>query len=307
MSDTVQRELDTDEFAAAMARQATMGGSAAKFAELLAEQEKAAEPVRELSQEALARQELFTRNGVQLGSLLVEGSDRLFERYKKYWTLTDPPAREPRDLLHVFGPDVTGKKQEFFYRQRWASIDGSGAGIGASADPTTGMFSAEQYRTGSNQADSYGGVGVSFRPRSHLCALSVRPIVQWHGLSIVAHRKYDPDVSAEAWAQSYGAIGVHVQSRSAPGQPIHQDAGRWVSMWNRFERNPSGTSYYDGTEGPTTIGLEGVFATDGREVMVWVSCRAFVMSQSVFNLDTRASASIGCFLPYLVVQETPLP
>jgi hypothetical protein len=29
------------------------------------------------------------------------------------------------------------------------------------------------------------------------------------------------------------------------------------------------------------------------------------LSQSVFNRDTRASSSIGCQMPYLVVEEIP--
>ena len=307
MASSAAHDEEIDDFARAMAKYAGVRRAGSAVAELINEQAARVTASYRLSDEAREQQEAFTRDGTELAELSVRHLERA-ERFTKHWT-RDNPAKifTPRDLLHVFGADVDETHGEFFYRKRWASIDGYGTGIGATADPVSGRFSASQYVIGNSQAESYGGIGVLFRPRSHLCTLSVRPIVQWTGMSTLTSRLYDPQLSVEAWAQSYGAIGVHVQSRTGPGAPIHEDAGRWVPMWDRLEKNPNASQLYDSMEGPGRIGLEGVFATDEREVLVWVSCHAFVMTQARFGLDTHASGYLSCQMPYLVVEETPLP
>jgi len=274
----------------------------------MADQQRAAEQVRELRPEALARHDLFARESRELGSLLVEQSARLLDRFAHHASYFDQPGIPAhRDLLHVFGPDVSGGHDPAHFRESWGSVDG-GPRVGADArpDPKTGVFSASQYETGTNQGSAFAGIGVRFTPRLHLCTLSVRPLVQWSGYDILAHRQYDPDLEAHARAASSAAIGVHVQSRPVSGGPIHDDAGRWVNMWDRSELDPGTNRDFDGTEDSRTLGLDGVFATDERESFVWVSCQAFALSQSVFNLDTRASSSISCRLPYLIIEEIPL-
>lgn len=310
MSTSAEDGQDASEFGAVMARQATAERPAARLATWSAERERrAAGTERELSEAALERQKSFTRDSEELGTLLVKESARLTDRFDAgNWSLFDHPGiPDHRDLLHVFGPDVTGGGGSAFYRESWGSVEGfPGAGTDSRPDPKTGHFSASHYSTGTNQGSSYAGIGVRFTPRLHLCTLSVRPLVQWSGYDILAHRQYDPDLEAHAWASSLGAIGLHVQSRSASGGPVHTDARRWQNMWDRSELDPSTNRDYDGTEDSRTLSLDDVFATDEREVLVWVSCRAFSLSQSVFNLDTRASSAISCFLPYLVVEEIPL-
>ncbi len=306
MASSALQDEGVDDFGRAMVKYAAARRAGSSVGELINEQAGRVTASYQLSDEARQQKAAFTRDGTALVTTLLDYQDRV-SRVVRHWNLPPLKAAEPRDLLHVFGADKAQSKTEPFYRRRWASIDGQGAGIGASTDPTTGRFSASQYVIGNSQADSYGGIGVLFRPRSHLCTLSVRPIVQWTGMSTLTSRTYDPQMSVEAWAQSYGAIGVHVQSRTGPGAPIHEDAGRWVPMWNRLEKNPNAPQEYGSMEGPGTIGLDGVFATDEREVLVWVSCNAFVMTQSRFGFDTHASSYISCEMSYLVVQETPLP
>jgi len=136
--------------------------------------------------------------------------------------------------------------------------------------------------------------------------LSVRPLVNWSGYDMLGSKVYDPEhLPVTGWAVAAGQIGVQIQSTDRAGGAFRNDAARWVSAWERSEPNPSGLRSYNGTEDARTLQVD-VLAFGNRNYAIWVSCRAFVLSQSKFGVDTRASSSISCQLPLLFVEETEL-
>jgi hypothetical protein len=73
-------------------------------------------------------------------------------------------------------------------------------------------------------------------------------------------------------------------------------------LWNRSEINPSGSRSYSGSVSASDLALS-VLVTSQRQYAIWVACRAFVITQAVFDLDISSSASVSCELPLLFVEE----
>jgi hypothetical protein len=215
------------------------------------------------------------------------------------------PSR--RDRLHIFVPDPQQTGRPSAYRLSWGKIDGEGpgAGIGAKADPANGTFWASHYGYGGSHLSAYAGIGVRLTPSQPWSRLSIRPFVNWSGYDAMSHRLYDPQLTSTGWGTAEAQIGIHVQSWDNSGRAFNNDAGRWVSVWKRSEINPSGTRDYNGTEDARTLQLEALVSNQ-RRYAIWISCRAFIGTQSKFGLDIRAGASVSCQLPFLFVEEMDL-
>jgi hypothetical protein len=93
-----------------------------------------------------------------------------------------------------------------------------------------------------------------------------------------------------------------LQSWDLAGNGFRTDTTLWTDLWNRSEINPSGMRNYGGSVGLGTVTLRWL-VTNQRQYAIWVACRAVVISQSVFDLEILASASVSCQLPVLFVDE----
>ncbi len=274
--------------------------SMTSLAKLVREQEAAAHQThRKLSAEGLARQADFARDHVILGDHIASASAALRSR----WSHVHEAAPAESATLHVFGPDTGAPGAPSPYTLPWTMIEGGtgGAGIEASANVHDGTFSASQYTIG-GQLNAYAGLGVFYVPTLNLSTLVINPFVNWNGYDILTTRVYDPQLNPQAWGVASAQIGLILQSWDLAGNGFRTDTTLWTDLWNRSEINPSGTRNYGGSVGLGTVTLRWL-VTNQRQYAIWVACRALVISQSVFDLEILASASVSCQLPVLFVDE----
>jgi hypothetical protein len=267
----------------------------------LAEQETAYHATRPPLSAGVARQRAkWTREGKAISKQFIQAT----VKWDRGWeTLPDHhlPARE---LLHVYGADRTGSGGSDFYALEWRHIDPfAGTGSFSRADRRTGELVASHYTT-SGWLRAYAGIGIRITPKSGVGLLSVRPYVNWSGNDLLQHRVFDPQLNEQRWAVGAGWIGIIVQSQLLSGGDFRTDWLDWKSAWSRAELNPQSASDHDGTASSSTgLVAEDLSVTSNRQYIVWVVCRASVFADPGFAVATRASASIRCHVPFIVVQE----
>jgi hypothetical protein len=273
-----------------------------RLAHLVAEQEASSRAAHgELSDEGRALQKKFERDGVVLGEHISAATKALKDR----WVPRDGALPALRDRLHFFGPDSAGKGGPWVYKLAWGNIEGGtgGAGIGVQTILQDGTFSASHYTHGSNHLAAYAGIGVSMVPSLDVCTLSIRPLVEWNGFDILSSEVFDRNLKPSGWGVAGARIGIQVQSWDLAGGTFRNEPALWgAPVWERSELNPSGARNYNDTVDARSLQLD-VLATKDRQYVIWVSCKAFVITQAPFGLDIRASASITCRMPYLAVEE----
>jgi hypothetical protein len=253
-----------------------------------------------LSPSAVRLRNRWNREGKALSRDFVE----LARAWERGWTTLPDFHFPPRELLHVFGPDVTGSRGADFYAFEWTAIDPfAGTGSFASANRRTGLIGAGHYST-SGWLRSHAGVGVSIVPKTGIGILSIRPYVNWSGNDLLQHRVFDPQLNEHRWAVAIGKVGIIVQSTLVAGGDFRTDWVQWEEVWHRAELNPQGASDYDGTVSAATLTVE-VPATAARRYTVWVACSASVFADPGFAVATRGSVAINCAVPFLVVEERP--
>jgi hypothetical protein len=297
--------VDPDDASAveALAARVVGDGPRQRLRELVEADEAAQRGDRSLlSAEAQRRAARFTRDSVtfarKVQSEVLEWNDR--------WApVADMALPTARDLLHVFGPNPEGSTSQWKYRLQWAEIDGGpGTGIDARVDLGKGTFVASHFST-SGERNSYAGLGVRFTPLLASCRLSIRPHVQWSGFDILQHRVFDPQLNEQRWARAVARIGLVVQSTKLDGSDPLTEVELWPEAWSRAEINPSGMRDYSGVTGSATGLAAEVTAVSTRRYSVWLCCMATVVADPGFAVSTRASCSISCSSPFLVVEEIP--
>jgi hypothetical protein len=279
------------------------------LAQLVADQEAAAHPAQlKLSADARRLKANFKRDGKILGEQISAATEALNRRWGGSHGIdlgTLLPL--PRERLHVFGADRAGTGGPFFYGLTWGLIEGGtgGAGIGVGTNLRDGTFWASHFVHGSSELSSFAGIGVRLTPGLDPCWLSVRPFVNWRGTDILSHRVFDSQLSPRGWGVAGAQIGIHVQSWDRAGREFRTDGVKWVPVWERSEINPSGSLNHSGSVDTRDLRLD-VLASGDRTYAIWVSCRAFVITQAKFGLDIWSSASMSCELPYLIVEEVAI-
>lgn len=101
----------------------------------------------------------------------------LVSRWDRGWSALPDFHYPSRELLHVYGADVTGAGGDFVYALEWTHLDPfAGTGSFAQANRRSGLIGAAHYTT-SGCLHSYGGVGVRVVPKTGIGRFSVRPYV----------------------------------------------------------------------------------------------------------------------------------
>ena len=272
------------------------------LAHLIDEQERAASGSnRDLTADGLRLKANFERDRIAVGEHM-EAATKAMDRR---WVISPDLAPNIfRDRLHFFGADRDGTGGPRVYNLNLGLIEGTGAGagIGIGLNLREGKMWASHYVLGTTQMSSYAGIGMSIVPSLEHCLLSIRPVVNWNGYDILNHRFYDPKVQPSAWGVASAELGLHVQSSDLAGGSFRDDGGHWIPLWKRSEINPSGQRNYNDMVDARSLSLD-VLASSNRRYVIWVSCRALVISQAKFGLDIYASSSVGCQIPYVVVEE----
>jgi hypothetical protein len=278
-------------------------GPQAILNKLVAEQEAAYHATLPPLSDAVVRQRAkWTNEGKATSTRFIEET----AKWERGWT-TLPDFHFPaRELLHVYGADRTGSGGEDFYALEWGHIDPfAGTGSFSRADRRTGELIASHYTT-SGWLHAYAGIGVRITPKTGIGMLSVRPYVNWSGNDLLQHRVFDPQLGEQRWAVGAGWIGIIVQSQLLSGGSFQTDWVDWQPAWSRSELNPQSASDHDGTMSSSTgLVAEDLTVTSARRYTVWVVCQVGVFADPGFAVATRASASIHCNVPFIVIQETP--
>lgn len=280
-------------------------GPAGRLGALLAEQETAARPpAPDLSPAQLKHRTDFEHDSDVLAS-------RVLDEVRALDTGLRHGATEFGRTLQVRGGieavlDTTftpaGLGNPWPYQLSWRQVDGFEAtGDGAGADIQSGTFWASRYSVG-GQLNAYAGLGAWITPEFQSCRLWVRPYVNWSGFDILQHRVFDPSVHEQRWAVAQVQLGIFVQSWYLAGGSFNTDATKWITLWNRSELNPVGSRNYQGTAFAGDYTLEA-FGTSSRQYAIWATCRATAIAESGFAVATRASASVSCNMPAMLVGQ----
>ena len=194
--------------------------------------------------------------------------------------------------LHVFGPDDL--------TLGWVHLDQGQAGV----DVAASRLRASNSTTGPARF-TVAQLGVKLRTSVPVCKLSVRAYVQYSGYDILSHRVHQPGSSERRRAWALGRVGVKVDSWALDGSGYHLDGENLVSVWDRSVENPSDSRDYEGTLSSSDGLIVEPIAVDSRDYVVWVTCVVGVSADPGFEVSTYATSSIGCHVPYLVVEEIP--
>jgi hypothetical protein len=212
-----------------------------------------------------------------------------------------------RDLLHVFGADVSGGGGDAFYALEWGHIDPfAGTGSGSSQNRRTGELSASHFTT-SGWLRSYAGLGMRLVPKV-TGQLSVRPYVNWSGNDLLQHRVFDASLGHQRWAVAAGSVGIIVQSRLLDGTDFRTDGQHWLEVWRRAELNPNSASDHAGTASSSTGLRLDVPARNDRRYTVWVAIKAAVFGDPgppFTGASSRASGAMRANVPFVAVEEIP--
>lgn len=214
----------------------------------------------------------------------------------------------PPDLFRIFGPAGTGatpdKKRHYGYEWRYTDPIGH---VQVYARP---KLDAGRFAAGHSLTNGYGqalaALGVVIVPSLPWCKLSVRPYVNYQGSFYLSGRR-PPDAWENASSTAWASVGILVESWSVGGGFYHLDIDQPVVVSTFSETNPT-KSWRDfggsisGSAGLTTE----VFASSSRRYRIWVYCWAEVQAQSLISAGAYASASIDCWMPYLVVEQIKL-
>jgi hypothetical protein len=273
-------------------------GPAGRLGKLLAEQEAAARPrLPDLSPAQRKLREEFERDNKVLANRVVEELKVLDARFRDQ---TIPFAQTPNLIIDsTFSPNGP-----LPYTLSWTQIDGfPAAGDSANADIHSGTYYASRYTT-SGELDAYAGLGAWITPQLPSCRLWVRPYVAWSGYDILQTRIYDPNVNEQRWAVAQVQLGIFIQSWDLSGGSFNSEPPTWVLAWNRSELNPSGSRNYQDNAFAGDY-IQYAPATSSRQYAIWAVCRVTAIAQAGFAVDTRASASVSCKMPFLLVGQIP--
>jgi hypothetical protein len=172
----------------------------------------------------------------------------------------------------------------------------------AGVDVANGRFHASNYTTGPARF-TVAQLGVRLRPSVPVCKLSVRAYAQFSGYDILTHQVHQPGTSETRRAWALGSVGVKVDSVNLAGADYHLDGESWVDLWNRSEVNPSDSREYEGSVSVSDGLIVEPIGIASREYAIWVTCRVGVSADPGFTVSTYATSSIGCHVPYFVVEE----
>lgn len=213
-----------------------------------------------------------------------------------------PP--DPRDLLHVYGPDRDSTGERRYYRYAWLdhSEYGSAFSTGSSAIVRSGRLSGGCGVYWGQWAYSVAGAGMLFIAEHGAARVSVRPIIPWIALTSFNHFTIDASVRCD--------LGIIVESWK-PGDPdsFFQERDASVTVVDR-----SSTEGYlldsetGGTGGPAAGVSTDFVAVPGRRYAIYVYGWL-----EVNGGRTGGNGPIGysrieldASVPYVVAEETLL-
>lgn len=209
---------------------------------------------------------------------------------------------EPRDLLHVYGPDRDSTGEQRYYRFAW--VDHSQFGTVTTPAPVivrSGRLAASCGVYGGQSAFSLAGAGMLFTAEHGIARVAVRPYLPWVALTSFNHFAVGASVRCR--------LGILVQSW-APGDSVAVEERKpTITVLSRS----SAEGYLLDAESSGTGGaMEGLttdfVAVPGRNyaiyVFAWLEATGGATSSSGPLAYSRIE--VDASVPFVVAEETLL-
>jgi len=209
---------------------------------------------------------------------------------------------EPRDLLHVYGPDRDATGEQRYYR--WAWLDHS---TYASAFSTTGPAIVRSGRLAGScgvywgqWAFSVGGAGMLFSAKHGASRVSVRPYVPWVALTSFNHYSIGASVVCH--------LGILVESWRPGDAQTQQERDHFITV---VQRTSAEGYLFDSETSGTAVSSEGLVtdfvAVPGRRyaiyVYAWLETNGGAVGSGPLGY---ARIELDASVPFVVAQETLL-
>lgn len=211
---------------------------------------------------------------------------------------------EPRDLLHVYGPDRDGTGERRYYRFAWLdhSQYGNAFTTAAPAIVRSGRLSGACGVYWGQWAFSVGGAGMLFTAEFGPSRVSVRPHIPWLALTSFNHYTIGASVRC--------ALGILVESwKPGVDGSFFQERDHWVDVVLRS--SAEGYLLDSGTSGTAGVG-SGVttdfVAVPGRRYAIYVYAWLEVDGGRVGGDGPIGYSRIelDASVPFVVVEESLL-
>ena len=218
--------------------------------------------------------------------------------------LLDPITPEPRDLLHVYGPDRDNVGDwRRFYRYPWKDKGPNGIVFSSDADIVRqGKLSSNCYSYSAQSSYTLVGTGMLYRPEWGDAKVDIRPFTQWQ-----TSASFTGNDKTSAWVSA--SVGIFVQSWKASGGGGELvDCDVTIPLWSQT------TSDYlrgvtNGGAVTVTDGLSAnIFAVTQRKyaIFVYTYLETSAGPQQERNEQRFATIDIDVTVPYVVVEEDPI-
>jgi hypothetical protein len=234
------------------------------------------------------------------GAIMHKVTDELDLTMSGWFEHVPPP--EPRDLLHVYGPDRGSTGEQRYYRWAWLDHSPYGSAFSTTAPAvvrsgrlagTCGVYSGQW-------AFSVGGAGMLFTAKHGASRVQVRPYVPWVALTSFNHHCLGASVVCH--------LGILVESWRPGDAQTQPERDHFVTVVSRtsaegylFDSETSGTS-------ASSTGLVSDFvAVPGRRygiyVYAWLESNGGAPRSGPLGY---ARIEVDASVPFVVAQETLL-
>lgn len=241
------------------------------------------------------------------GSVLQRVTDGVLVTGVEHIGFRPPP--EPRDLLHVYGPDRDGTRARRSYRFAWTDGSVGGSIVYAKAPQIIGqgLLQANAYAYSGQAAFAVTGAGMLFVPEHGAARVSVRPYLPWRTTASFTHSRWDEEPEATSASVSC-LLGILVESWRPGDAVVAQEQDAWITAYAHSTTDwlrdvPSG--------GTATVGdglATDFVAVPGRRYAIYVYAwlEASASPQVHKNQSRFCTIDVDASAPFVVAQETLL-
>jgi hypothetical protein len=241
------------------------------------------------------------------GVVLQRVTDGVLVTGAEHLAVRKPP--EPRDLLHVYGPDRDGTRERRYYRFAWTDATAGGGIIFAKAPQIIGqgLLQANCYAYSGQAAFAVTGAGMLFAPEHGPARVAVRPYVPWRTTASFTHSTWD-DPPEETQASVSCLLGILVESWRPGDDEVQLERDHWITAFAQ-----STTQLLRGVPAGGTATVGDGLATDfvavpGRRYAIYVYAwlEASASPPSGKNRQRFCTIDVDASVPFVVAEETLL-
>ena len=241
------------------------------------------------------------------GAVLQKVTDGVLVTGVQHVSPKAPP--QPRDLLHVYGPDRDNTRARRYYRFAWTDATVGGGMIVAKQPQIIGqgLLQASAYAYSGQSVFAVTGAGMLFTPEHGAARVSVRPYLPWRTTASFTHSTWDEEPEATRASVSC-LLGIVVDSWRPGATTVQQERDHWITAY----AHQTTQLLRDVPESGTATVSDGL-ATDfvavpGRRYAIYVYAwlEAAASPQVHKNQSRFCTIDVDASVPFLVAKETLL-